>query len=267
MQTLAYPRRHQRPRRRTPLTAFNPALPVDGSLVVAGELRDQFNGLAAEIAAISSVNAAVVDGVATLPPGDPAAVTVAVDGSTLRFAFGIPQGAPGADGAPGAAGATGPEGPAGSQGPEGPTGDEGPAGPAGIDGSNGSNGSDGAQGPPGNEGPQGPPFAQAVVDGVTTLNPGDPAWVSSYYDNSLVHFSFGIPRGQDGTNGSDGSQGPPGEVTMSELNTTYNNLIANSSANSNNVAMLNINADTDYSQTQMQEVINKLDELINALRR
>jgi hypothetical protein len=34
------------------LSAFDPALPVDGSLILAGELRDQFNGLLEMIQAI-----------------------------------------------------------------------------------------------------------------------------------------------------------------------------------------------------------------------
>ena len=58
MKTMTIPLRGGRLRA---LTAFNPALPVDGSLVEAGELRDQFNGLAALIAAIPSVDAAVVE--------------------------------------------------------------------------------------------------------------------------------------------------------------------------------------------------------------
>ena len=66
-------------------------------------------------------------------------------------------------------------------------------------------GNDGGQGPPGTNGtdggpgPQGPPFAQAVVDGVNTLNPGDAATVSVSFDGSNVRFTFGIPRGNDGT--------------------------------------------------------------------
>jgi hypothetical protein len=87
------------------LRAFNPALPVDGSLIVAGELRDQFNGLASMIAAIPpGVNSAQVDGVTTLPPDTPATAYAAVAGSTLHLEFGIPQGY---------------EGPQGEQGPPG----------------------------------------------------------------------------------------------------------------------------------------------------
>ncbi len=43
--------------------------------------------------------------------------------------------------------------------------------------------------------------------------------------------------------------------------------IAGTSSNSNAVATLSQTADGGYNQTQMQDVLNKLDELINTLRR
>jgi len=46
-----------------------------------------------------------------------------------------------------------------------------------------------------------------------------------------------------------------------------NNAISGTSNNSNGVGTLGQNADGSYNQNQMQDVINKLDELINALRR
>ncbi len=135
-------------RRSSELGVFNPALPLDGSLVVADVLRDQFNGLAAMIATVTSVNAAVIDGVQTLLPNESAFVTLTLNVDTLHFLFGIPRGQ---------------EGQAGQNGQDGPV------------------------------GPQGPPFANAVVDGVTTLPPSDPATVSVSFDGTNVHFSFGIP--------------------------------------------------------------------------
>jgi hypothetical protein len=71
--------------------------------------------------------------------------------------------------------------------------------------------------PAGPEGPPGPPFADAVVDGVTTLEPGEPATVEATFDGTDVHLTFGIPRGNDGGTGSDGPVGPPGEVTSQQL--------------------------------------------------
>ena len=49
--------------------------------------------------------------------------------------------------------------------------------------------------------------------------------------------------------------------------TNLTNAIAGTSANSNAVATLGIGADSTYNQSQIQDVINKLDELITALRR
>ena len=137
--------------------------------------------------------------------------------------------------------------------PAGPPGAEGPQGPP------GSNGSDGLQGP------QGPAFATAVVDGVTTLNPGDPASVTTFFDGSNVRFTFAIPRGADGmngsngTNGNDGAQGPPGEVTNAALAAA----IAGTSANTNSVATL----DAPFADSDMEALRQKLNEMLLALRR
>ena len=199
-------------RRSSELGAFNPALPLDGSLVVADVLRDQFNGLAAMIAAVTSVNAAVIDGVQTLLPNEAAYVTLTVTDETLHFLFGIPRGDVGVQGEPGI---------------------------------------------------QGPPFANAVVDGVTTLPAGEPATVTVYFDGTNVHFSFGIPQGAVGQQGESGSQGPPGEVTLAELN----NSISGTSSNSNAVATLEIPVSDPPTQAEVQQVLSKLNELITALRR
>jgi hypothetical protein len=122
-------------------------------------------------------------------------------------------------------------------------------------------GNDGVQGPPGNDGSQGPPFAQAVVDSVTTLDPGNPATVGVSFDGSNVRFTFGIPRG------SDGATGQPGEVSQTDLNNGLLNTLSQCSANSNGVGTLGQSADGSYNPSQMQDLINKMDELINALRR
>jgi len=81
--------------------SFDPNLPVENSLIDAVELRAQFNGLKALMDAIPAVTGAQIDAVNTLPAGEEATVTVAVDGGTLRFTFGIPQGENGGEGAPG----------------------------------------------------------------------------------------------------------------------------------------------------------------------
>lgn len=62
-----------------------------------------------------------------------------------------------------------------------------------------------------------------------------------------------------------------GTVTPAQLTAAINAALAaaasNSSANSNSVATLGQTADSYYNQTQMQQVLDKLDELINTLRR
>ena len=103
----------------------------------------------------------------------------------------------------------------------------------------------------GNDGAQGPPFAQAVVDGVNTLEPWESAAVDVSFDGSNVRFTFGIPRGNDGSNGSDGS---PGEVSQQQLD----DAITGTSANTNNVSTL----DNSYADPDMEELRQKLNELI-----
>ena len=83
--------------------------------------------------------------------------------------------------------------------------------PAGPPGSQGSSGSDGATGGPG---PQGPAFAQAIVEAVNQLEPGQPASVTTTFDGTNVRFTFNLPRGNDGPTGG---QGSPGEVTAGQL--------------------------------------------------
>lgn len=77
---------------------FDPTYPPTNATIESAPLRSQFNSLKALIDAILTVNAAQIDSVNTLPPGDPAAVTVSVTGNTLHFTFQIPQGEPGTPG-------------------------------------------------------------------------------------------------------------------------------------------------------------------------
>jgi hypothetical protein len=132
--------------------------------------------------------------------------------------------------------------------------------PRGFQGDAGPPGSNGNDGPPG---PQGPPFANAMVDGVTTLNPWDSAYVNTSFDGYHVRFTFGIPRGQNGSDGSPGPQGPPGEVTQMQLNSAING----TSNNSNAVSLLGMTVSDPPTVGEVQAIADKLDELINALRR
>lgn len=93
---------------------FDPSLPAPNSPLESQVIRDQLQALFNLIHDITTLTAAQVDGVNTVPPGSPAQVNVSVSGNTLRFSFDIPRGQ---------------DGPAGSDGNEGPPGSDGPPGP------------------------------------------------------------------------------------------------------------------------------------------
>jgi len=90
--------------------AFNPLLPLDGSLMEAPEMRSQFNGLKTLIDNVPGITAAVVDSVTTLGPGEPATVTVSITGTVLHFSLALPRGADGLQGLPGDPGVPGADG-------------------------------------------------------------------------------------------------------------------------------------------------------------
>jgi hypothetical protein len=56
-------------------------------------------------------------------------------------------------------------------------------------------------------------------------------------------------------------------ATFNDLNNAIANALAQTSNNSNGVSTLGQSADGSYQQWQMQMLFDKLDELINALRR
>lgn len=212
---------------------FDPNLPQENTPADAVQMRSQLNGLKAIIDAILTVTAAQVDSTTTLPQGSPANASVNVVGNTLHFSFDLPQGNDGMPGSNGSDGAQGPPGNDGAQGEPGPPGND------------------------GGEGPPGQPFAQAVVDGVNTLDPWESATVDVSFDGSNVHFTFGIPRGNDGNNGADGangSDGAPGEVSQQQLDDAING----TSANTNSLSTL----DNSYGDPDVEELRQKLNELI-----
>jgi hypothetical protein len=246
---------------------YDPSLPLPNSPLESQVIRDQLQALFNLINNIVTVTAAQVDSTNTLPPGSPANVNVSVSGGTLNFSFDIPQGQEGL---------VGPAGPPFANAVVDGVSTLNPGDPATVgvsyDGSNvrftfgiprgndGSQGQQGNNGSDGQQGPQGPPFAQAVVDGVTTLNPGDPATVQTNFDGSNVRFTFGIPRGNDGMNGA---QGPPGEVSLTDLNNGLLNTLNQSSNVSNGVSTIT----NSYTDPEAEELRQKVNELIAALRR
>jgi len=185
------------------LPMFDPNIPATNAEATSAMFRGQFNGLKDLIDAIQSIGSATVDGVNTLPPGEPATVTLDVANQTLKFTFSIPQGEAGSSGDPG------------------------------------------------------PPFADAVLEAVNTLPPGDPATVESSFDGATVFLTFGIPAGEPGP------EGPMGEVSQQQLD----DAIATTSANSNAVDTLGMAVSDPPTQAEVQQIADKLDELILALRR
>ena len=116
----------------------------------------------------------------------------------------------------------------------------------------------GTEGPQGGDGAQGPPFANAVVDGVTTVPAGTPANVGVSFDGTDVHFSFDLPQGDPG------EQGPAGEVSQGDLENAINYQTSN---NTDAVSAAGVYVSDPPTQGEVQAIVDKLDELINALRR
>jgi hypothetical protein len=98
---------------------------------------------------------------------------------------------------------------------------------------------------------------------IDTLPPGSPATAGVTLNAGTLTFSFGIPEGL------------PGEVTQAQLsndllncqNAAVSTALPLTSANSNAVDVLGQSAAVSYEPLQLQAVLDKLDELINALRR
>jgi len=119
---------------------------------------------------------------------------------------------------------------------------------------------EGQPGLPGIPGLQGPPFANVVIDSITTLDPGTNASVFVYFDGTLVHLSFAIPRGMQG---EQGIQGPPGEVTNAAMAGAIAAAVAGTANNTNAVARL----DTPLADPDSETLRLKINELILAQRR
>ena len=228
---------------------YDPTKPVEHTDLDAAEMREQLQGLKSLIDAVPTVGAAQVDGVNTLNPGEPAEATAQVTGSTVHFTFGIPRGSDGSDGTS----------VSGAMIDTVSTLDPNQGATANVNFDTGGQILHFSFGIPRGEigavGPQGPPFANAMVDSVSTLDPGQPASVQAWFDGNVVHFTFGIPRGQDGL---------PGEVTNAALSSA----IGGTSSNSNGVGTLDNAFTNDPPTTADLELMrSKVNELILALRR
>jgi hypothetical protein len=126
-------------------------------------------------------------------------------------------------------------------------------------------GADGLQGLQGIPGSPGQPFANVIIDGVNTLNSGEPASVWISFDGVNVHLVFNIPRGPQG---EQGIQGPMGEVTSVMMGGAISTAIAGTSNNTNSVATLDTPFTNDPLSLADGELIRaKINELILAQRR
>ena len=71
------------------------------------------------------------------------------------------------------------------------------------------------------------------------------------------------PQGPQGNDGPQGPQGPPGEVTTAQLA----DAIAGTANNTNPIATLDIPISDPPTQSEVQQMLAKMNELIVALRR
>lgn len=101
-----------------------------------------------------------------------------------------------------------------------------------------------------------PAITSAQVDAVNTLPAGEPATVAVSISGGVLHLTFGLPQG------ADGGEGPPGEVTAQDL---ADGLETRSHA-VHGVAPLALTAEGEYSPTQLQDVANKVDEMLNVMK-
>ncbi len=111
-------------------------------------------------------------------------------------------------------------------------------------------------GPPGPAGPQGPVFASVQIGSVTTGAPGSAASASVNTFGNNVEISFTIPEGQPGSG-----------VTIIDVNNAIANEIASTARNPSTVSDLSLLPSPTPTQSDLLAVIDKLNELLAALRR
>jgi len=232
---------------------YDPTWPPGPVVVAATKMREQFTGLKALIDAT--------------PAG--------------------PQGPAGEKGDKGDPGDAGPAGNNGADGQPGPVGEGGPEGPAGraivgirdngdgralIDMSDGTTYgpyiiASGPAGPPGQNGGEGPagPSGGIGPEGRHVVNVRDSGDGRAIVDMSdgTSYGPFSVAGGPAGPEGAQGLQGLPGEVTSQQLN----DAIAGTSANTNTIQLLGLTVSDPPTQSELQAIANKMDELIAALRR
>lgn len=101
----------------------------------------------------------------------------------------------------------------------------------------------------------------ATVDSTTTLSPGSAATASASFSSSTVHFTFGIPKGDPGVDGSD-----PTDAHLNSLITALFGSPLDYALNPTTVAELGMTVSNPPTQAEVQTIADKIDELIDALK-
>ncbi|MCB1276940.1 hypothetical protein [Prosthecobacter sp.] len=96
---------------------------------------------------------------------------------------------------------------------------------------------------------------QGIVDLISSIPKGDPGDPGPQGPAG--------PQGPQGNDGAEGPQGPVGEVSFADLS----NAIVGTSNNSNSIDVLGLAVSDPPTQAEVQQIADKVDELINALRR
>jgi len=119
-------------------------------------------------------------------------------------------------------------------------------------------------GPPGPQGEKGDP-GDAGPEGRHVVNVSDNGSGQAIIEMSDgdTYGPFTVASGPQGDQGSQGEQGPPGEVSAQQLS----DAIAGTASNVNAVELMNLTVSDPPTQSEMQTIASKLDELINALKR
>jgi hypothetical protein len=111
-------------------------------------------------------------------------------------------------------------------------------------------------GPPGPQGPEGPVISTIQIGSVTTGSPGTPASASVNVFGNNVELSFTIPQGETGSG-----------VTSTDVTNAIANEITGTARNPNTVGMLSTSVSAQPTQSELMEVIAKINELIGSLQR
>jgi hypothetical protein len=109
-----------------------------------------------------------------------------------------------------------------------------------------------ASGPPGSNGSNG-----ADGRGITNVRDNGDGTLTVEMSDGGTYGPFPMPAGPAGP------QGPQGEVSAADLSFAF----GATSANTNGVQLLGLTVSDPPTQSEMQAIANKLDELITALRR